>query len=82
MDAYIADPETTITNRLISQSYKDGLANGSFIQPTSYPHFLANRKDMVLYRNLPWREEEGKAEGEGQGSESEVVAKKEPHTKL
>ena len=71
VDAYIADPETTTTNRLIAQSYKDGLATGSFIQPVSFPHFFSNRRDLVLYRNQPWREGEEK-----KGS------KNEPHTKL
>ena len=70
VDAYIADPETTTTNRLIAQSYKDGLENGSFIQPISFPHFLSDRKDLVLYRNQPWKDE----------GESET--RPEPHTKL
>lgn len=70
MDAYIADLETSTTNRLIAQAYKDGVTNGSFIQPTVFPHFLPNRKDMVLYRNQPWVLEEldgakGKAAAEG-----------------
>lgn len=84
MDAYIADPETTTTNRLIAQSYKDGLANGSFIQPTSFPHFLSNRKEMVLYRNQPWKEKEGERERGGDTTEkrSDHDVKTEPHTKL
>ena len=55
VDEYLADPETSTTNRQITQSYKDGLANGMFIQPTAFPHFLPNRKNMVLYRTLPFR---------------------------
>jgi 8-oxo-dGTP pyrophosphatase MutT (NUDIX family) len=75
VDAYIADPETTTTNRLIAQSYKDGLANGLFLQPTSFPHFLSDRQDMVLYCNQPWKQRE--REGRGTGDRQ-----KEPHTKL
>lgn len=71
VDAYIADPETTTTNRLIAQSYKDGLENGSFIQPISFSHFLSDRKDLVLYRNQPWK-----------GEQEENETRTEPHTKL
>ena len=70
VDAYIGDPETTTTNRLIAQSYKDGLASGSFIQPVSFPHFFANKKDLVFYSNRPLDEEDRRKE------------KSEPHTKL
>ncbi|CAI8027602.1 Nudix hydrolase 8 [Geodia barretti] len=70
VNAYIGDPETTTTNRLIAQSYKDGLASGSFIQPVSFPHFFANKKDLVFYSNRPLDEEDRRKE------------KSEPHTKL
>ena len=68
VDAYIADPETSTTNRLIAQAYKDGVANGSFIQPTTFPHFLPNRKDMVLYRIQQWGKQEVDGGKEAKGS--------------
>ena len=51
VDAYLADPETVSTNRMIAQSYKDGLARGVFPQPTIYPHFIQGRPDQVMYTN-------------------------------
>lgn len=51
VDEYLADPNTMQTNRMIAQSYKDGLARGTFIQPTSFPHFIEGRPDQVMYYN-------------------------------
>ena len=53
MDAYLADPNTSTTNRLIAQAYKDGLARGLFIHPTIFPHFFKHKPDMVLYSPQP-----------------------------
>ena len=72
VDAYMADPETATTNRLIAQSYKDGVASGVYIQPTTLPHYVSGRKDMVLYKNRP----QGEWGGERDGTE------KRPNTKL
>ena len=77
VDEYLVDPETSTTNRLITQSYKDGLANGMFIQPTSFPHFLPNRKNMALYRTLPLR-----AAKEPENDEMKSEVKNTPFTKL
>ena len=53
VDAYLADPNTFSTNKLIGQSYKDGLARGLFIRPTVFPHFLTHKPDMVMYSPQP-----------------------------
>ena len=51
VDAYLADPETFPTNRMILQAYKDGVERGGvFIKPTVFPHFLPNRRDMAMYK--------------------------------
>lgn len=66
MDAYLADPDTATTNRLIAQAYKEGLTSGTLIQPTSLPHYVPGRKDMFLYKNGPWvrRESDGKTKAD------------------
>lgn len=51
VDTYIADPDTLAPNRMIAQSYKDGLAGGVFIKPTVYPAFIQGRPDQVMYNN-------------------------------
>ena len=51
VDAYLADPETFPTNRMILQAYKDGVERGGvFVKPTVFPHFLPNRRDMAMYK--------------------------------
>lgn len=50
VDAYLADPETFPTNRMILQAYKDGLERGVFVKPTVFPHFLPNRRDLAMYK--------------------------------
>ena len=51
VDAYLADPETFSTNRMILQAYKDGMERGGvFVKPTVFPHFLPNRRDMAMYK--------------------------------
>lgn len=54
VDAYLADPETFSTNKMMAQAYKDGLARGLFVQPTFYPHFFKDRPDQVMYRVQPY----------------------------
>ena len=58
VDAYLADPGTFSTNRVITQAYKDGLKQGMFIQPTALPHFLPNKPELVMYRPLPLQSQE------------------------
>ena len=50
VDAYLADPETFPTNRMILQAYKDGVERGMFVKPTVFPHFLPNRRDLAMYK--------------------------------
>ena len=66
VDAYLADPETMTTNRMIATAYKDGLKRGLFIQPTSYPHFFKNKADLVMYSPQPLV-----ADGGSQGASGE-----------
>ena len=73
VDTYIADADTATTNRLIAQAYKEGLASGVFIRPTSLPHYVPDQKDMVLYKNR----REGETDREKDGTENTP-----PHTKL
>ena len=38
---------------MIAQAYKDGLARKLFIKPLSFPHFLKDRPNMVMYSPQP-----------------------------
>ena len=35
---------------MMLQAYKDGMERGLFIQPTVFPHFLPNRRDLAMYK--------------------------------
>ncbi|KAL5478039.1 hypothetical protein EMCRGX_G024914 [Ephydatia muelleri] len=50
VNEYIADPNTTAVNRMIAESYRDGMKSGYFIYPECTPHYLQNKAAQVVYR--------------------------------